>query len=302
MSDLAEGDEEYRTAQRLFLKKAEDGIFSLCMALRRIPSITYSVDSKLSQKIAERLSNRMEIEYTQNHKEFLPESMDILIFDRREDPITPLIYNWSYQSLINEFIGIEGNTIKIQGTSEVFARQTDDAFLDKNWIKNFGEFTKSLSEELEKICKEKSFEMKLGSLVDMQAALEKLPDLNKDAKKVKKHSDVIRMLVDVVKGADIYHVSQLQQDIIMENNKPEQFTALLNTLTRKQVSNADKLKLVMLYCLKYHSDLDRVNGLKRAIAAQNLPEVSICHTGAHQEHPGLCLCEQEKWSGSLQCD
>ena len=83
--------------------------------------------------------------------------MDLVIYDRREDPVTPLIYNWSYQSMVHEFVGIDENSIKIPTDAkkaEIFARQSDDDFLDKNWNKNYGEFTTDLSHELEKISKE----------------------------------------------------------------------------------------------------------------------------------------------------
>ena len=243
------------------------------MSLRRVPSVSYSTGSKLGQKIAERLSSRMEIEYTQNHKEFLQEGLEMLIFDRSEDPVTPLIYNWSYQALVHEFMGIETNSVKVKGTPEIFARQTEDDFLDENWKKNFGEFTKSLSEELEKLYKQKSIGMQVKSLDDMQEALEKLPDLSKEAKKVKKHSEIIKILMETIKAGDIYSVSQLQQDIITENNKNDQFTAILNILAKKNVSNSDKLKLVMIFCLKYNDDIEKVSRLKRAISIQNIPEV-----------------------------
>lgn len=245
-------------------------MFSLCMSLRRVPNITYSTVSKTGQKIAERLSSRLEREYTQNHKDFLQENLELLIFDRKEDPITPLIYNWSYVPLVNEFIGIESNSVKLNGKLEVFSRQSDDSFLDKNCHKNFGEFTLDLSQQLEKLEKDKSG-ARIESLTEMQNALDKIGDKSKEVTQMKKHSEIYRIVNESIQGGDIYGVSQLQQDIITDNNKTGQFKDLLNMLAKKNVTSLDKLKLVMLYCLKYHDDVERVNGLQRAIAAQNLP-------------------------------
>lgn len=290
--DLAEGDEEYRLNQRIFLKRAVDGLFSVCMAIRRVPTISYSIDSKLSQKIAESLSDRVDKEYTQNHRDFLSEGFDLLIFDRREDPITPLIYNWSYQSLVNEFVGIEANSVKIKGSSHLFARQTDDSLLDANWSRNYGEFTRALREEIQRVAQDNSKSgSKMENIQDIQAVLDKLPSQTKHEKAVLKHNDVIRGIISAVENGDIFSVSRLQQDIITENNKTEQFNALATILTNKIVSNTDKIKLVMLYCLKYHDDLDRVSRLKRAVASQNLPEVSAADSGADQESPRLCCSE-----------
>jgi hypothetical protein len=43
ISDL--GDEEFKASQKQFLKQAEDSLFAVCLALRRVPNITYSLDS-----------------------------------------------------------------------------------------------------------------------------------------------------------------------------------------------------------------------------------------------------------------
>ncbi len=275
-ADITDDGEEFKQVQRMFLKTAEDALFSVCMSLRRVPNITYSLECKIGRKIAERLNGRLEREYNQNHKDFLQESMDLLIYDRREDPVTPLIYNWSYQSMVNEFVGVDNNSVKVSGGSgkpEVFARQTDDAFLDRNWLKNFGEFSMDLSRELEKLYKEKHMSTKVSSLEDMQAALEKMPDLSKEATRIKKHSELIKLISDGIQNGDIYSVSQLQQDIITENNKVAHFKEVLNLLAKRQISNLDKLKLSMIFVLKYHDDAERISGLQRALQTQNLPGV-----------------------------
>lgn len=260
----------------VFLKRAEESLFSILLGLRRVPNITYSLESRIGQKLAERLSSRVEREYTQNHKEFLQEGLEMIIFDRREDPITPLIYNWSYQAMVHEFLGIDNNSIKTNdGKSEIFARQTEDNFIDENWDKNYGEFTLNLSQALEKINKLNPKADSLKTIEDMQAALEKMPELSKEAQRVRKHSAVIQQIASIVHSTDIYTVSQLQQDIICENKKSEQFKELLSILAKRNVTNMDKLKLSLLYALKYHDDGERLSGLTRALNAQSLPSVIL---------------------------
>jgi vacuolar protein sorting-associated protein 45 len=273
------GLDEFKESQKEFLKHTEDSLFAVCMALRRVPNITYSLESRIGRKLSERLSSRLEREYTQNHRDFLQESLDLVILDRRDDALTPLVYNWSYLPMVNEFIGISNNSVLLDSTGNpkakplVFSRQTEDTFIEKNWNKNFGEFTTNLTTELENMCKEKHMAVKLDSLEDMQRAMEKLPDLSKDAEKLKKHSDIIRFLTDQVSKNDIYSVSQLQQDIITENNKQQQLKDLLQIFLKKEVRSIDKLKLAMIYCLKYPDDPERVNGIQRAAQAQNLSVV-----------------------------
>lgn len=274
------GEEEFKASQKQFLKQAEESLFAVCLALRRLPNITYSFESKLGKKLAERLSARLEREYTQNHKDFLQESLDLVVFDRREDPLTPLVYNWSYSSMVHEFVGIENNAVTVgdikdkDNRPQVFARQCDDSFLDNNWNKNFGEFTTELGTELQRMYKEKNVAVKSDDLEAMQKALDKLPDLSKETARLRKHSAIIQALGDFVTTNEIYSVSQLQQDIITENNKQQQLKDLLQMFLKKGVRSIDKLKLAMIYCLKYSDDSERVSGIQRAAQAQNLPVVS----------------------------
>ncbi len=38
-----------------------------------------------------------------------------LILDRKEDPITPLLSQWTYQAMLHELVGIENNRLQLKG-------------------------------------------------------------------------------------------------------------------------------------------------------------------------------------------
>jgi vacuolar protein sorting-associated protein 45 len=38
----------------------------------------------------------------------------LLIIDRREDPITPLLNQWTYQAMVHELIGIKNNIVNLR--------------------------------------------------------------------------------------------------------------------------------------------------------------------------------------------
>jgi hypothetical protein len=37
----------------------------------------------------------------------------LLLVDRREDPVTPLLMQWTYQAMVHELIGINKNTVNM---------------------------------------------------------------------------------------------------------------------------------------------------------------------------------------------
>lgn len=38
----------------------------------------------------------------------------MLILDRKDDPVTPLLTQWTYQAMIHELIGINDNKLKLK--------------------------------------------------------------------------------------------------------------------------------------------------------------------------------------------
>jgi vacuolar protein sorting-associated protein 45 len=39
----------------------------------------------------------------------------VLVLDRKDDPVTPLLTQWTYQAMVHELVGIQDNTIKLPG-------------------------------------------------------------------------------------------------------------------------------------------------------------------------------------------
>lgn len=37
----------------------------------------------------------------------------VLLLDRRDDPVTPLLTQWTYQAMVHELVGIADKTIKL---------------------------------------------------------------------------------------------------------------------------------------------------------------------------------------------
>lgn len=38
----------------------------------------------------------------------------VLILDRRDDPVTPLLNQWTYQAMIHELLGIKNNRVDLR--------------------------------------------------------------------------------------------------------------------------------------------------------------------------------------------
>ena len=43
----------------------------------------------------------------------------LLILDRREDPITPLLTQWTYQAMVHELLGLNYNRVVLKGAANL---------------------------------------------------------------------------------------------------------------------------------------------------------------------------------------
>lgn len=43
----------------------------------------------------------------------------LLVIDRRDDPVTPLLNQWTYQAMVHELIGIEDNKVDLRNIGKV---------------------------------------------------------------------------------------------------------------------------------------------------------------------------------------
>ncbi|MCO5591076.1 hypothetical protein L7F22_045053 [Adiantum nelumboides] len=47
----------------------------------------------------------------------------LLVIDRRDDPVTPLLNQWTYQAMVHELIGIKDNKVNIKEASKTDKEQ-----------------------------------------------------------------------------------------------------------------------------------------------------------------------------------
>lgn len=43
----------------------------------------------------------------------------LLLVDRREDPVTPLLTQWTYQAMVHELLGIQANRVTLPQSASV---------------------------------------------------------------------------------------------------------------------------------------------------------------------------------------
>lgn len=94
------------------LQRAVQGITSVLLSLKKCPYIRYQNSSDMAKRLAEKIREVLSKE--SNSFEFRQESNPILlIIDRRDDPVTPLLNQWTYQAMVHELLTINNNRVNL---------------------------------------------------------------------------------------------------------------------------------------------------------------------------------------------
>jgi len=90
------------------------------MATRCNPTIRYENNSSLCRYIAEKVQAKMaqESDFVNRMSRNSPLT-HLLIVDRKEDPVTPLLNQWTYQAMVHELIGIKDNRVDLKHLDHV---------------------------------------------------------------------------------------------------------------------------------------------------------------------------------------
>lgn len=75
----------------------------------------------------------------------------VLVLDRREDPVTPLLNQWTYQAQIHELLGIKNNRVDLRHLThlaeemkEVTLSCDEDRFFKQIMFSNFGDVANAI--------------------------------------------------------------------------------------------------------------------------------------------------------------
>ena len=101
------------------LQRTNEGVVALLLSLKKKPLIRYSKSSLLAKKLA----SEVRYQITQEEQLFDFRKVDtppiLLVVDRREDPLTPLLTQWTYQAMVHEMLGINNGRVDLSDVPDV---------------------------------------------------------------------------------------------------------------------------------------------------------------------------------------
>ena len=207
------------------LQRTTEGILALLLSLKKKPLLRYEKNSLMAKKLATEVRYQM----TQEEQLFEFRTPDtppiLLILDRRDDPITPLLTQWTYQAMVHEQLGIHNGRVDMQDVpdirpelKEIVVSQDQDPFFKKNMYLNFGDLGSSIKDYVTQYQSKTKNSANIESIEDMKRFVEDYPEFRKLSGNVSKHVALVGELSRRVSADGLLDVSELEQSLACNDN------------------------------------------------------------------------------------
>ncbi|XP_047538318.1 vacuolar protein sorting-associated protein 45 [Vanessa atalanta] len=284
------------------LQRCSQGLLALLLSLKRRPVIRYEAGSEACSRLAERVRDlvRREAVLMDNNIPFngdLP-TPQLLILDRRDDPVTPLLTQWTYQAMVHELLTINNNRVSLADVPdvpkdfrEVVLAPEQDEFYAKNLYSNFGEIGQTMKSLMDEFQKKAKSHQKVESIADMKNFVETYPLFKKMSGTVTKHVTVVGELSARVAARSLLRVSELEQELVCQSDHAGHLQRLQALLGDEAVRPSELWRLVALYALRYERHAGNALGaLVQALKARGEaapPVLALEYGGAHARQSDL---------------
>ena len=207
------------------LQRCTEGVIALLLSLKKKPLIRYEKNSLVARKLA------TEVRYQMTQEEQLfefrrPDTPPILlILDRRDDPVTPLLTQWTYQAMVHELLGIVNGKVDLSDVpdirselKEIVLSQDQDPFFKKTMYMNFGDLGGNIKDYVEQFQSRTKSNASIESITDMKRFVEDYPEFRKLSGNVSKHVALVGELSRQVGDHNLLDVSELEQSLACSDN------------------------------------------------------------------------------------
>ncbi|KAJ4884645.1 Vacuolar protein sorting-associated protein 45-like protein [Raphanus sativus] len=239
-----------------------DGIAALFLALKRRPVIRYQRTSDTAKRIAQETAKLM-YQHESGLFDFrrTESSPLLLVIDRRDDPVTPLLNQWTYQAMVHELIGLQDNKVDLRAIAslpkdqqEVVLSSEQDAFFKSNMYENFGDIGMNIKRMVDDFQQVAKSNQNIQTVEDMARFVDNYPEYKKMQGNVSKHVTLVTEMSKLVEARKLMLVSQTEQDLACNGGQGAAYEAVTDLLNNESVSDIDRLRLVMLYALRYEKE------------------------------------------------
>ncbi|KIY45631.1 Sec1-like protein [Fistulina hepatica ATCC 64428] len=240
------------------LERAVQGLSAVLLSLKKKPVIRYERMSGMAKKLAAEVQHRIRAEpglFDFRHTQVAPL---LLILDRRNDPVTPLLSQWTYQAMVHEFLGINNGRVDLRTVpgirpelAEVTLTVSTDPFFQAHYLATFGDLGQSLRDYVQSYQTRSLAQSPsaITSIADMKHFVEEYPEFRKLGGNVSKHVALVGELSRLVERDKLLDVGEVEQGLA--TSAGADYRSVQEIIKDATVSSWHKLRIIMLFALRY---------------------------------------------------
>ncbi|CAG8561550.1 7645_t:CDS:10 [Diversispora eburnea] len=240
------------------LQRTVEGVLAILLSLKKKPLIRYEKMSVMAKRLATEIKDHIQQESQLFYYRKTDTPPILLILDRRNDPVTPLLSQWTYQAMVHELLGIHNGRVDLSDVpdirpelKEIVLSQDTDPFYKKNMDLNLGDLGANIKSYVEEYQSKTKSKVGIESIADMKRFMEEYPEFRKISGNVSKHVTLVSELSRLVEKENLLEVSELEQSLACYEQHASDLKNLQRLIASSKVSDNSKIRLVLLYSLRY---------------------------------------------------
>eukprot|EP00744_Colponema_vietnamica_P006231 GILI01009061.1.p1 GENE.GILI01009061.1~~GILI01009061.1.p1 ORF type:complete len:654 (+),score=212.74 GILI01009061.1:99-2060(+) len=242
-------------------------LVTLCGTLGEFPYIRFSVNHELTRLLAARVKDQLETYYrSTSTTSFHPNRATLLILDRSVDPLTPVMHEVTYQSMVYDLLAIENDTFDYKYTSNAGKEETSKALLSENdelWRRlrhqHIAAVLESIVAEFNQFIRENAGSRlqrgEIRDLSEMGAAIRALPQFTELLSKYNLHMFMTDQCMHAFTSRNIMRIAELEQELATGVDKEgnavptfKQSSSVAGALM-ENFNMEDKLRLLLAFIM-----------------------------------------------------
>ncbi|KAG8786017.1 vacuolar protein sorting-associated protein 45 [Serendipita sp. 397] len=168
------------------LERSVQGVLAVLLSLKKKPIIRYEKMSGMAKKLGGEILHRIQTEQTLFDFRLTQVPPVLLILDRRNDPVTPLLSQWTYQAMVHELLGIHNGRVDLSRVPDIRPELKDitltlqtDPFFSHNHLATFGDLGMNLKTYVASYQSRSVSTASINSITDMKRFIEEYPEFQK---------------------------------------------------------------------------------------------------------------------------
>ncbi|OHT13972.1 Vacuolar protein sorting-associated protein 45 [Tritrichomonas foetus] len=243
-----------------------EGLFAAICSVRGKPIIRYDKNSEVTKTIATGLSQLVSSngDLFNNSRD---DSVVVLILDRRNDPVTPLLHFFYYLPIIHDLFTIKNNIIEIGRKQFIIDERSDPETerIDTMYLEDAGNAIRQRFDGIKAI----NEQVKSEKIATMNEKALKVLQGNNEITYANTHLELYQALHQKVIQDGLLDITSLEQIIATVNDAGDQCQQFCDLIQSPSCSKENALRLALVYVLHYEkSDPDYISRVLGALESR----------------------------------